>query len=149
MLTVGITVEHLAELYSDPYIASRIAHDDRQPLPVFHELAFYLSAWVDGKFAGAFLVIKYTDHDWELHSLLKREFLKYSRSFGRECIAYCFGRGVNRLTVWIIDGLKTVENFCLKLGFSKDGVRRSACLKDGVFRDVHMYGMTRIDWETK
>jgi hypothetical protein len=84
-VTEGITPEQLAEVYADPYI-QRLSHDYYDAAPITHPLVTYLSAWVDGDFAGAFMAIEYSDTETELHSLLLRRALKSSRPLGQACI---------------------------------------------------------------
>lgn len=148
-LTVGVTQDNLNKVYSDPYITSRISHEDRAPEPVIHPLVTYLSAWVNNIFAGCFMVIKYTEIEYEVHSLLFREYLSVSRDLATMFIEWCFSHPIERLTAYIIDGLNTAINFCLKLGFKREGARRNACKQNGQLKDVIILGLTREDWSTK
>jgi len=135
----------LASLYADPYIA-RVGHDHRPAAPIDHPQVTYLSAWVAGSFAGAFLVIRGAV-DFELHALLKREFLPWSRALGRKCLEWAFAHPINRATVLVIDGLNSARNYCLKLGFKKEGIRRKCCVQGGISKDVHILGMLREEFE--
>ena len=58
-VTVGITQEHLSDVYSDPYI-TKVGHDHRASAPINHPNVTYLSAWVGDTFAGAFMAIKFS-----------------------------------------------------------------------------------------
>jgi hypothetical protein len=145
MVTVGITDQHLMEVYSDPYI-SRIGHDHRPAAPIQHPNATYLSAWVDGKFSGAFIAIKASPVELELHALLKKSAIKQSRHLGLSFLAWAFAQPILRVTAYIIQGLETAKNYCIKLGFKIEGCRRCACLQNGVVKGVYVLGMTRQDW---
>ena len=145
MVTLGISQQHLLEVYQDPYIA-RVGHDHRPAAPIEHPNAIYLSAWIGNSFAGAFLVIQQSDVELELHALLKKSALKHSRELGFACLAWAFTQPILRVTAYIIQGLETTKNYCLKLGFKDEGCRRSACVQNGVIKDVYMLGMTRQEW---
>jgi hypothetical protein len=147
MVTVGITEQHLLEVYSDPYI-TKVGHDHRPSAPIQHPNATYLSAWVDGKFSGAFIAIKQSSVELELHALLKKSALKQSRDLGLACLAWAFAQPILRVTAYIIEGLDTAKNYCIKLGFKVEGCRRSACVQNGVIKDVYVLGMTRQEWGT-
>jgi hypothetical protein len=145
MVTVGITEQHLVEVYSDPYI-TKVGHDHRPAVPIQHPNVTYLSAWVDGKFSGAFIAIKQSAVELELHALLKKSALKQSRDLGLACLAWAFSQPILRVTAYIIEGLDMAKNFCIKLGFKVEGCRRCACVQNGVIKDVYMLGMTRQEW---
>jgi hypothetical protein len=145
MVTLGISQQHLLEVYQDPYIA-RVGHDHRPAAPIDHPNATYLSAWVGDSFAGAFLVIKQSAVELELHALLKKSALKQSRDLGLACLAWAFAQPILRVTAYIIEGLEAVKNYCFKLGFKLEGCRRNACVQNGVIKDVYVLGMTRQEW---
>jgi hypothetical protein len=145
MVTLGISQQHLLEVYQDPYIA-RVGHDHRPAAPIDHPNATYLSAWVGDSFAGAFLVIKQGAVELELHALLKKSALKQSRELGLACLAWAFAQPILRVTAYIIQGLEAAKNYCLKLGFKLEGCRRNACVQNGVIKDVYVLGMTRQEW---
>lgn len=145
-VTEGITQEHLQEVYSDSYIA-RVGHDHRPAAPVHHHLVTYLTATVDGKFAGAFMAIQQTSVELELHSLLKKSALPHSRSLGQEFLKWAFeSRPILRVTAYIIEGLESAKNFCIKLGMKLEGFRRDVCVQNGIVKGVYILGMTRQDW---
>lgn len=146
MVTEGITKGHLLELYSDPYI-TQVGHDHRPAAQIKHPAVTYLSAWIDGAFAGAFMAIQFSPIEIELHALLKKQYLKHSRILGRECLAWAFSKPIERVTAYVIDGLETALNYCLRVGFVHEGFRRNACSRNGVLGGVHVLGMTRNDWE--
>lgn len=142
----GITQEHLQEVYSDPYIA-RIGHDHRPFAPITHPLATYLTATVCGGFAGAFLAIRTSRMEIDVHALIKKDFAKQSRALGHAFIDWAFAqRGVERISANVLEGLESVRNYCLKIGFSQEGFKPAAFVKDGVICGVHMMGITKQDW---
>jgi len=145
-VTEGITADHLYEIYTDPYIA-KVGHDHRKAWPIFHPNVQYLSAWVGDVFAGAFMVIRYTDIELELHSLLKRAAILHSRKLGVALLNWAFEQPIQRVTAYIIEGLEKTVNLCLKLGFKPEGRRREAIMQKGVIKDIIILGMTRADWE--
>lgn len=137
----------LASLYRDPYI-SRIGHDDRPAAPIEHPHVHYLGARVDGELVGAFLIIESGFIEVDVHALLTRRALPHSRALGRLCLAQAFANpGIERVTAYVIEGLTTARNYCLKLGFQSEGFRRNACRQRGQLLGVHILGMTRNEWE--
>jgi hypothetical protein len=148
MVTEGITKGHLLEVYSDPYI-TKVGHDHRPAAPIKHPAVTYLSAWVGDIFAGAFMAIRFSPIEIELHALLKKTSLKHSRALGLACLEWAFNQPIQRVTAYIIEGLESAKNYCLKLGFKQEGVRRSACVQGGIIKNVYVLGITRQDWRTK
>lgn len=144
-ITEGITKGHLLEVYSDPYI-TKVGHDLRPSVPIKHPNVTYLSAWIDDKFAGAFMAIRFSAIELEWHSFLKKSSVQYSRELGRMFLAWAFAQPILRVTAYVTEGLESAKNYGLKLGFKEEGRRRDACLKDGQPRDVYILGMTRQDW---
>lgn len=145
-ITAGISTEHLKQVYSDPRM-QRIGHDHRQVGPVNHPLASYLSAWIDGEFVGAFLAIRASMVEVDLHALLLASAVQQSRALGRLAVNWAFEQpGVMRVTGYVIDGLDSALNYCRKVGLQHEGCRRHACSQNGIPRDVHILGATREDW---
>lgn len=147
-VTEGITKGHLLEVYSDPYI-TKIGHDHRPAAPIDHPAITYLSAWVGNTFAGAFMAIRFSPIEIELHALLKRSVLKHSRALGMACLEWAFAQPIQRVTAYIIEGLESAKNYCIKLGFKEEGRRRAACVQNGMLKDIYVLGMTRMDWSSK
>lgn len=143
-VTEGVTDEHLRGLCSDPYIA-KVGHDHRPLARVAHPQVVYLSAWVGETFAGAFMAIR-GKVDIELHAMLKKWAVPWSRELGRACLAWAFSQPINRVTALVIEGLTSARNYCLRLGFKPEGIRRGACVQGGVAKDVHMLGMLRSEF---
>ena len=148
VVTEGITQEHLESVYADPYIA-KIGHDHRAAAPIYHPNVSYLSAWIGTTFAGAFMAVRFSPIEIELHALLKRSALKHSRALGNACLQWAFAQPIQRVTAYIIEGLEAAKNYCIKLGFKEEGRRRSACVQSGIVKDVYVLGMTRLDWSSK
>lgn len=146
MISVGISDENLQDIYSDPYIKN-IAHDNMIFAPVIHPLAFYISAWVDNVFAGSFLIIRFSKTEIEAHSLLKKEFIPYSRELGKETLRWLFNQeDTLRVTTFIPSYLKSAMNYVKKIGFKEEGIKRDATTKDGKITDIHLFGITKNDW---
>lgn len=136
-------------LYADPYIA-RVGHDDRPAARINHPAVKYLGAYMDGKLLGAFLVIESGFVEIDVHALLSRAALPYSRIFGDLFLCRAFNDpAIARVTAYVMDGLAAARNYCLKLGFKNEGYRRNACRKSGALIGVYVLGMTRTDWEKK
>lgn len=145
-LTEGISPEHLAVLYFDPLIA-RTGDDYSKAQPVFHPLAVYLSAWIGDWFVGAYLVIRYSDTEYEAHSFLRRPATPYARVFGQLLKDWVFSHvEVLRLTGYVREGLESARNHCLKMGFTQEGFRRDALRVNGQPKGLYVMGITRKEW---
>lgn len=145
-LTAGISDEDLATLYADPLIA-RIGDDGRPAAPVVHPLVTYLSARIDGEFVGAYIVVKFTQFEYEAHSLLMRSATRHSREIGALLLMWVFSHpGVMRLTGYVREGIQSAVNHCLKMGFAYEGFRRDALLVNGEPKGIHVLGITRKEW---
>jgi len=146
-VTSGISEENLQKVYTDPFIL-RIGQDGRPVAPVRHPLAEYVSAWADGVFVGAFLAIHTTRFEIEVHALLLRNAVRYSRELGLRFIAFCFDNyPILRVTAHITDNLRSVQNYCRNIGFKRDGFRRDACEIRGEKYGICTMGITRTEWE--
>lgn len=140
-------LDTLTGLFKDPYIA-KIGHDHRALAPIQHPHVKYLSAKLDGQQVGAFMIVESGFVEIDIHAMLSKQAIEYSRDFGRLCLIWAFAqKHINRVTAYIIEGLGSAKNYCLKLGFKNEGMRREACLKNGRLVGVHVLGMTRRDWE--
>lgn len=149
MVSLGISKNNLLDIYSDSYI-SKVSHDNKSFEPIEHPLVKYISAFVDGIFAGAFMIVHFSKTEIEIHSLLKKQFIKYSRKLGKEVIDFIFYTYDNlRLTAYIIDGLEMAKNYVIKLGFSLEGIRKDGCVKDNKIKNIYIYGLTRKEWSKK
>jgi hypothetical protein len=147
-VTVGVEDFRLRALYANPYIARRIETDTRAAAPVSHPLATYLSAWFGDVFCGAFLAIRFSALEIEMHALLLRSALRNSRELGQAAVDWAFAQsGVERVTGYIIEGLTTALNYALKIGFRVEGFRRNICRKNGALLGVHVVGIIRSEWE--
>lgn len=136
----------LNDLFSDPYIA-RIGHDHRSLAPIDHPHVKYLSARLNCQQVGAFMVIESGFVEVDLHAMLSRAALPYSRDLGRLCLVWAFAhKHIHRVTAYVMEGLSSAKNYCIKLGFKNEGMRRDACMKNGELVGVHILGMTRQDW---
>lgn len=142
----GVSERLLLDLYSDPYI-TRVGHDHRPAAPISHPLVTYLSASVNGEFVGAFMAIQQTAVEIDLHALLKKSAVLHSRKIGKEVIRWAFeSRPILRITAYVIEGLESAKNYCLKLGMTMEGFRRDACVQHGKIKGVYILGMTRAEW---
>lgn len=144
-LSEGISEANLLEVYSDPYIL-RVGHDHRPAAPIYHSAVTYLSAWINDSFAGAFMFIRFSPIEYEMHALLFKSSVWHSRELGHMALDWAFEQPIERVTGYIIEDLGSALNYGKKIGFKVEGFRRNACLKDGELIGVWVLGMTREDW---
>lgn len=132
----------------DPDIAEVISHDHRAPGFISHPAVRYLVASVDEKLAGVFMLIQLSSIDTEIHAALLPWAKPQSRELGRACLAHVFkDPDLLRVSTAVMEGLGSALNYCLKLGFQREGFKPHACVKRGNVIGVHLLGMTREQWE--
>lgn len=142
-----IGAEEVSAVLEDPRISAAISHDDRPAAFIDHPAARYLGAYVNGALAGFFLVIQSGFVEVDLHAAILRRFIAHSRALGRMCLAAVFAEPhVARATAYVIEGLDSAANYCLRLGFVREGFRRAALRKGGRLLGVHVLGITRAEW---
>lgn len=145
-LEEGISVKNLMSLYADPFI-HRIGDDGMKVEPIDHPLVTYLSAFRGNEFVGAYIVVRFSDFEYEAHSLLTKKAVPVSRALGCLLIEWVFSHdNVMRLTGYVREGIQTAVNHCLKMGFKYEGFRRDALLVNGEPKGIHVLGLTRREW---
>lgn len=145
-LEEGITAKNLMALYNDPFVA-RIQDDGMKFEPIDHPLVTYLSAFAGNEFVGAYIIVRFSDTEYEAHSLLMKKATRYSRKLGELLIEWAFSDiQVMRITGYIREGIQTAVNHCLRMGFKYEGFRRDALLVNGELKGIHVLGLTRREW---
>lgn len=135
-------------ILADEWIAPKIEQNGQGAGYIDHPLVDYFGAWIDGRWAGVFTRIHFTDIESEVHAALLREALPYSRELGALFLDIVFAEPqVERATAHVIGSLTTAVNYCLKLGFQIEGVRRNACLQKSRLLPVITLGLLRNEWE--
>lgn len=135
-------IEEIYEVYHDKYIIDNISQDGRNINPIFHPLVKYYSAFVNNEFVGCFLHIQFTKYEVELHSLLKKKAIKQSVILGQMIIDETFkDSNVIRITANILSSLPKAINYCLKLGFNIEGIKKNSSLKNGIIQDIYILGL--------
>jgi hypothetical protein len=147
MLKVEVMKEselpELFKIYSDPYI-KKISHDHMEAGIISHPNAIYLSAKINDEIVGAFLAIRTSFIELELHSLLTKKALHKSRELGQLFLDWAFSNNdTYRVTVPIMQGLEKAKNYCIKSGMKLEGVKRDAIMKNKKLRDLYILGMTK------
>jgi hypothetical protein len=138
--------EALCSIYADPWV-SKVGHDHRPASPILHPAAKYLGAYVHGKLVGAFLVIESGFIELDLHALLTKKAVPWSRELGRMCLDYAFGlTHIERVTANVLEGLESARNYCMKLGFKYEGFKRNVAHRNGKPIGLYILGMTRAEW---
>ena len=132
---------------SDPWIAARIRHDSREPSYIEHPNLSYFAGYDDGRLAGIFTAIRHSAWEIEVHAALGRHAIRRGRVLGREFLAELWrDPELLRITAPVLSTLPSAVNYCRRLGFVDEGVKRRACRQNGVAIDVVYLGMTWADW---
>ena len=144
-VTLGITAEHMEEVYSHPSI-QKLKTDHSELSPIYNPLVSYYSAWNDGVFVGAFLVVKNTPLDSEIHILLFPSSVRVYRDLCKIVIMESL-KNSNRVTAKVFSDLHSIVNLVKKLGFKYEGRIREMFLQNGIKKDVLIYGLLKSEWE--
>lgn len=138
------TAKEIEETYNNPYIINAVSEDNRPFFPIVSEFVEYKAAYHDNVFMGLFLILDYNIYEKELHSLLLKNSIKFSRQFGEMIIDYIFeDPTVLRVTALIADDLPKTINTAKKAGFVQEGIKKNATIKKGKVLDIHILGARR------
>lgn len=146
-LEIGLSRENADRLFSDDGI-KKLSTDHYEASYIDHPLVQYYSAFVGDDFVGAFMVIKQSVIDYEVHLLLMREAVYYTRMLCGLILDECF-REAHRVTAKINGRMNTMQNLVTKLGFKFEGETREACMIGGEYVGVKNYGLLKSEWENK
>lgn len=126
-------VDH--SIFDIPEIASMAYHVD-------NDYVDYVSAKLGHANLGAFMIVKNTPDDFDIHFLIPRSSKRYIRVLTRLILDYIFDNyKCYRLTGWIKARKWTMVNLGIKFGFIVEGVKR------GKGENIFMIGLIREDWE--
>ena len=131
------------QLYQNDYVLSAFGELHTKE-PIENEFFKYHSCYVDGIFVGCFLEIIRSPIESEVHSLLFKSAIKYSRELARIFIKNLFNsRPIFRISTQVMQIHGSVINFCLKIGFVFEGIKQCADMKDGKLQSMVMFRILR------
>lgn len=139
--------KHLLNLiYKDNYINSAFGDLHIKKPILNNKKVIYYACFVNNVFVGCFLEIKKNIIDSEVHSLLMKSGLKYSRCLAKKFLKIIFDQSkVYRISTRVLIIHKKVINFCLKIGFKFEGLQHNADIKNNTFCDVALFRITNGD----
>lgn len=140
----------IERIFADPWVADKLRREGRDPGFIEHPLVSYFGAYIGDELVGVFTHIQFTRIEVEVHAALLPEALPHSRELGTLFLDSVFADPeVTRATAHIIGSLKSAVNYCLKLGFQIEGVRRDAVVQDRRLWPVVTLGLLRGEWFRK
>lgn len=135
--------ELVNSFYADNFIYNGVKRDGVQtgfrPHPAIH----YLLCSIDGEKAGFFIAVESSKIDWEMHACLMKWATPNSRKLAQMAIDWVWARGPIRITVPVV--ARSTVNFCKRLGFEIEGVRRNGAMIGGTLHDVTFLGLLKWD----
>lgn len=135
----------ISAILCDPWVRAKLAQDGREPSYIDHPLVSYHGAYVGGELAGVFIAVQFTQWEVEVHAALLRSAIPHGRDLGRMFLASVFADpAVLRVTAYVLGTLPSAANYCRRLGFADEGMRRSACMVGGVPTDILVLGLIRV-----
>lgn len=139
--------EAINGILNHPSVASKIRHDAREPGYIDHPAVSYEGAWADERLVGVFVAVRFSPWEVEVHAAILPERVRHSRTLAMLFIERAFvDPEVLRLTAYVLGTLPSAANWCRKVGFKDEGVRRDACRVDGQATDIVVLGLTRGEW---
>ena len=143
----GLSPEELAVIYMAPEI-QKVGYDNNPAYPVYCENVTYLGCFVHDELVGAYLMVRCSDYEFDVHSLILDRAIYYSRHFCELMFEWVFRhKEVLRLTGYVMEDFLTMRNHAAKMGFKLEGFRRDALMINGEPKGLHVMGITRKDWE--
>lgn len=135
-------------ILTHPQIAAKVGHDHRESGYISHPNVSYLGAYVNNELVGVFTIIESGFVEVDIHASILPAGIAEARVLGAMAVDYLFKTtpDLARITAYVIEGLETAKNYCIKVGFVYEGKRRDACLKNGQLVGIHVLGLTRKDW---
>ena len=133
--------ELVNSFYADKFIYNGVKRDGIKACFRSHPAIKYLLCKVDGRSVGFFVVAAGSAIDWEAHVCLSKLAIPYGRQFGSMVIEWIWKQGAIRITVPTIK--TSTVNFCKRLGFDVEGVRRNGAMIDGTLHDVTFLGLLK------
>lgn len=131
------------QLYQNDYVLSAFGELHTKE-PIENEFFKYHSCYVNGNFVGCFLEIIRSPIESEVHSLLFKSAIKYSRELAKIFIRNLFNsKPIFRVSTQVMQIHGSVINFCLKIGFIFEGIKQCADMKDGELQNMVMFRILR------
>lgn len=127
--------------YADNFIYNGVKRDGVQTGFRSHPAIHYLLCSIDGKKAGFFIAVESSEIDWEMHACLTKWATPHSRKLAQMAIDWVWAHGPIRITVPVVS--RSTVNFCKRLGFEIEGVRRNGAMIDGTLHDVTFLGLLK------
>jgi len=132
-------------ILTQPAVAARIRHDDRTPGYIAHPALTYRGAYMDGLLCGLFMSIQHSPWEVEVHAALLPHVIRHARDLGALFLASLWRDqpDLQRITAPVLSTLPSAANYCRRLGFEDEGVRRNAVRVNGALVDVVYLGLLR------
>lgn len=103
----------------------------------------YKGAFLDNQLAGLFYCEYVTPLELEVHIFFLKECAVYARHLCDEFVKWAFENNVFRITTYVADYRRTIVNMLLKIGFQYEGLMRKCVIRDGIWYNKHVLGITR------
>lgn len=140
-----LTKEQVNAFYNDEYVKEQYRDDITDSFEFTgRDNVTYTGAFVDGDLGAMFYCVDISGIEVEVHLAFYKEYTFYSRAICKEFIRWMFeDNDVFRITTYVMDFRRVAVNLALKLGFKYEGCMRKCTIRDGVFYDKHVLGITR------
>lgn len=133
--------EIINRFYSDEFIYNGVKRDGLENCFISHPDIHYLLCRIDGVEVGFFIAAASSTIDWEMHVCLTKAAIPKSRELAKMALDWVWSCGPIRVTVPVVK--QSTVNFCKRLGFEVEGIRRSGTMIDGKLHDVTFLGLLK------
>lgn len=108
-----------------------------------------LGAFIGDLLVGIFVVDSLGVKTIGVHIGFLKGHRKLALGFAKDFIDLAFSGDIERVEAEIPTCWPDVIRFTEKVGFTKEGIKRAAYLKNGIMQDKQILGMTRGDYELR
>ena len=139
-------------ILTNPAIYETITQDGASPASEYKtpedDAVYYLLVEEEGEPIGLYIVHRDSMVSHKVHANILTEYRpKYSNKSAQDLIEWVFSNtDIVKLNAEIPYKYQNVISFTEKAGFTIEGIRRHAYLKDGVVYDVALLGLMKGDW---
>jgi len=135
--------EAIARIFSDPRIIDALTDDyATDDIHIPEGFIYLLSEDKD----GVVMVVPRNSIEYELHIAVLPEAKHRAFYYGKRALDWLFSNGCLKATVMVPFTNEQVYKYCLKMGFSTEGINRMSFLKNGKLNDQWFMGLTREGW---
>lgn len=140
----GLQRDIVESIYADEFIKEQYRNDLYQENYRDNPDFGYIGAYIDTELVGMFCCIDVSLIEIEVHPAFYKDSTIYSREVCKEFIKWMFEENnIYRITTMVMDFRRKAVNLALKIGFKYEGKMNKCAIRDGIWYDKHILGITK------